>query len=66
MSESDVEGHKGSKIGRKSAKGRQNAISDATPDIQPPGTIKEIGKEKVGKPKAAKRASSRSNRSRQR
>jgi len=52
-------------MGGKSAKGRQNAISDATPDVQPPGTIKEIGKEKVGKPKAAKRASSRSNRSRQ-
>jgi hypothetical protein len=66
VSESDIEGHKGSKIGGKSAKGRQNAISDAAPDIEPPGTIKEIGKEQVGKQKAEKRASSRGNRSRQR
>jgi hypothetical protein len=65
VSESDIEGHKGSKIGGKSAKGRQNAISDATPDIEPPGTIKEIGKEQVGKQKEKKRASSGGNRSRQ-
>jgi hypothetical protein len=65
MSESDIEPQKGSKSGRRGAKGRQNAVSDATPDIQSPGMIKEIGKEEVGKQKAAKRASSRGNRSRQ-
>jgi hypothetical protein len=66
VSESDIEPQKGSKAGRRTAKGRQNAISDATPDIQPPGTIEEIGKEEVGKEKAARRASSRGDRSRQR
>jgi hypothetical protein len=65
MSVSDIEHQKRQKMGRRGAEGRQNAINDATPDIQSPGMIKEIGKEKAGKQKAEKGASSRSNRSHQ-
>jgi hypothetical protein len=43
--------------------GRENAVNDATPDVQPPGMITEV--DEAGKEKS-KRVASRGNRSRQR
>lgn len=62
MSVSDIERQKRSKVGRRGAEGRQNAMDDAIPDV--PGMIKEIGKE-VGKQKAKRRVASRGNGPRQ-
>jgi hypothetical protein len=65
MSESNIERQKRSVVGRRGAEGRPNATNDATPDIQSPGMIKEMGKEQVGKQKEKKTASGRGNKSRQ-
>jgi hypothetical protein len=63
MNESDIEHQKRSKVGRRGTEGRPNATKDATPDIQSPGMIKEIGKEEAGKKRGG---SSRGSKSRKR
>jgi hypothetical protein len=65
MSESDIERQKRSRVRGGGAEGRRDATNDATPDIQTPGMINEVGKEQDGKQKQKKRASSRGDRSRQ-
>jgi hypothetical protein len=64
MSESDASELKGSRVRRGRAGIRENAVNDATPDVQSPGTITEI--DEADEQKSRKRAASRGNRSRQR
>jgi hypothetical protein len=64
MSESDIERQKKSRFARLGVEGRQNAMNDATPDIQSPGMINEMDKELAANQKK-ERASARGKRPRQ-